>query len=179
MVEGRLLLSVPTGETADTERLHLEACLLEGTVGASSAQPSSDSTSKLCRRANSGVQPHNEGTTASQPPEASLSVAVSPSPPPHAAPAYAYPSPYYAAPLGGVVTWTSVFIVSCLTLTTLAGSFIAAVLYIKPMLEAAEKASLQANIAALQMEKAAQVRCVHGTHADGCTIMQVRVEACI
>jgi hypothetical protein len=116
-----------------------------------------DSTSYLCRRANSGVQPHNQGTTASQHPEASLSVAVSTSPPPHAAPAYAYPSPHYAAPLGGVVTWTSVFIVSCLTLTTLAGSFIAAVLYIKPMLEAAEKASLQANIAALQMEKAAQV----------------------
>lgn len=46
-----------------------------------------------------------------------------------------------------------------LTISTVTGSFIMFVLYLRPVLKAAEKASTAAEKAALEMETAAKVRC--------------------
>jgi hypothetical protein len=54
------------------------------------------------------------------------------------------------------VGWTSIFVVVALTITSLAGGFVAAVLYLRPVLRAVEEASLNADKAAKEMELAGQ-----------------------
>jgi hypothetical protein len=54
------------------------------------------------------------------------------------------------------VTWLSLGVVFCLTLATLASGYVVTVLYIRPMLSAAERAALAADQAAIEMETAAK-----------------------
>lgn len=54
------------------------------------------------------------------------------------------------------VSWFAVAVVFGLTLSTLAGTFIVTVLYLRPTLKAAEKAAVAAGVAAVQMDIAAK-----------------------
>ena len=81
-----------------------------------------------------------------------LAVGVPPPQPPPPPPAG--PTPASAAALSGL----SALVLAGAAVTTLAGSFIVFVLYMRPAIKAAEKAALAAERAALEMEEAAQVR---------------------
>jgi hypothetical protein len=71
------------------------------------------------------------------------------------------PQPPYAVagqPPGSVaLSWTSVLILLGATVTTVAGSFIVFMLYLRPVLRTAERAAAAAERAAQEMEVAATV----------------------
>ena len=69
-------------------------------------------------------------------------------PPPHAA----------SQPPGSLAaSWTTVLVIMGITITTVAGGFIAFVLYLRPVLRTAERAAAAAERAAQEMEVAAVV----------------------
>lgn len=59
-------------------------------------------------------------------------------------------------PRGFLSFWLPVLLVFCMTLISLAGSFVVFVLYIRPLLKQAEKAAVAAEEAAKQMDTAAK-----------------------
>ena len=95
------------------------------------------------------------------PPETQVYTAAPPPPQP----------PYSAAgqtPGSVALSWTSVLILLGATLTTVAGSFIVFVLYLRPVLRAAERAAAAAERAAQEMEVAAVVSCRPACCPAGC-----------
>ncbi len=59
-------------------------------------------------------------------------------------------------------SWFTVMILIGVSVTTLAGGFVLFILYLRPVLKAAERAAAAAEAAAKQMEVAAQVRTLQG-----------------
>lgn len=62
-------------------------------------------------------------------------------------------------------SWFTVMILVGASVTTLAGGFVLFILYLRPVLKAAERAAAAAEEAAKQMEVAAQVRTLQGSLA--------------
>lgn len=64
-------------------------------------------------------------------------------------------------------SWLTLIVVVGVTVSTVAGSFIAFVLYLRPVLQAAERATAAAEKAAKEMEVAAQVGVLAGGPQGG------------
>lgn len=56
------------------------------------------------------------------------------------------------------LSWFTVLLIAGMTVSTVAGSFLVFVLYLRPVLKAAERATKAAETAAVEMEVAAKVR---------------------